>query len=48
MAITIKISDKEVQAAGVNPEDIGVASTPEEEPKKDEIKIISYIVSSKQ
>lgn len=39
MAITIKITDKEVEAAGVNPSDIGTPIGAEEEPK-DEIKII--------
>ena len=40
MAITIKISDKEVEAAGLSPEDIGTPLAANEEPKKDEIKII--------
>jgi hypothetical protein len=40
MAITIRITDKEVDAAGVNPSDIGSPIGATEEPKKDEIKII--------
>ena len=40
MAITIRITDKEVNAAGVNPADIGTPIGATEEPKKDEIKII--------
>lgn len=40
MAITIRITDKEVEAAGVNPADIGTPMGANEEPKKDEIKII--------
>lgn len=40
MAITIKISDKEVEAAGLSPEEIGTPLAANEEPKKDEIKII--------
>jgi len=40
MAITIRITDKEVAAAGVNPEDIGTSMGATEEPKKEEIKII--------
>ena len=40
MAITIRITDKEVAAAGVNPSDIGTPTTANEEPNKDEIKII--------
>lgn len=40
MAITIKITDKEVAAAGINPEDIGTPMGATEEPKKEEIKII--------
>ena len=40
MAITIRITDKEVDAAGVNPADIGTPIGATEEPKKDEIKII--------
>ena len=40
MPITIRITDKEVDAAGVNPADIGTPIGATEEPKKDEIKII--------
>lgn len=40
MPITIRITDKEVDAAGVDPSDIGTAMGAAEEPKKDEIKII--------
>jgi hypothetical protein len=40
MAITITITDNEVQASGMNPESIGLPSTAEEEPKEDEIKIV--------
>lgn len=40
MAITIRITDKEVDASGVEPDDIGTPMGAEEEPKKDEIKII--------
>lgn len=40
MAITIRITDKEVEAAGVNPADIGTPMGATEEPKKDEIKIV--------
>jgi hypothetical protein len=40
MAITIRITDKEVDAAGVNPTDIGTPMGATEEPKKDEIKIV--------
>ena len=40
MPITIRITDKEVDAAGVTPEELGTPTTPEAEPKEDEIKII--------
>ena len=40
MAITIRITNKEVDAAGVNPGDIGTPMGANEEPKKDEIKIV--------
>lgn len=40
MAITIKITDKEVAAAGISPEEIGTPTTSEIPPKEDEIKII--------
>lgn len=40
MAITIRITDKEVAASGVNPSDIGTPIGANEEPKKDEIKIV--------
>ena len=40
MAITIKITNKEVEAAGVNPEELGTPMAPDAEPKKEEIKII--------
>jgi hypothetical protein len=40
MPITIRITDKEVAAAGVTPEELGAPTTPEAEPKEDEIKII--------
>ena len=40
MAITIRITDKEVDAAGVSPEEIGTPMPAAEEPKKDEIKSI--------
>lgn len=40
MPITIRITDKEVDAAGVNPADIGTPMGATEEPKKDEIKIV--------
>ena len=40
MPLTIRITNKEVDAAGVNPADIGTPIGPTEEPKKDEIKII--------
>jgi hypothetical protein len=40
MAITIRITDKEVAASGVDPTDIGSPIGATEEPKKDEIKII--------
>lgn len=40
MPITIRITNKEVDASGVEPDDIGTPMGAEEEPKKDEIKII--------
>ena len=40
MAITIKITNKEIDAAGINPEELGIPMAAEEEPKKEEIKII--------
>jgi len=40
MAITIRITDREVEAAGVDPSDIGTPMGAAEEPKKDEIKIV--------
>ena len=39
MAITITITDKEVAAAGVNPEELGTPTTAEESAKDNEIKI---------
>jgi hypothetical protein len=40
MAITIRITDKEVAAAGVNPDELGTPMGAADEPKKDEIKIV--------
>jgi len=40
MAITITITDKEIGASGVNPEEIGIPMGSQEQPKEDEIKII--------
>lgn len=40
MAITITITDREVGAAGINPEELGVPTTAEEQPKEGEIKIV--------
>lgn len=40
MAITIRITDKEVEAAGVAPDELGAPIGATEEPKEDEIKII--------
>lgn len=40
MAITIKITDKEVDAAGVSPDELGVPTNEKEPTKEDEIKII--------
>jgi hypothetical protein len=40
MPLTIRITDKEVATAGVNPEELGTPMGAAEEPKEDEIKII--------
>jgi len=40
MAITITITDKEVDAAGVSPEELGTPMLPTEEPDKGELKIV--------
>jgi hypothetical protein len=40
MSLIIKITDKELDASGVNIDSIGVPSTPAENPKDDEIKIL--------
>ena len=40
MPLTIRITDKEVAAAGVSPDEIGSPMEPAEEPKENEIKII--------
>ena len=40
MPLTIRITDKEVAAAGVAPDELGTPTTAAEEPKENEIKII--------
>lgn len=40
MPLTIKITNKEIDAAGTTPEELGTPMAPGEEPKEDEIKIV--------
>jgi hypothetical protein len=40
MPLTIKITDKEVAAAGMSPDELGTPTTATEEPKENEIKIV--------
>ena len=40
MPLTIRITDKEVAAAGVSPDELGSPMGPTEEPKENEIKIV--------